>query len=311
MSGSRIPPAWAPALAGVLFLLLALCPRAALAQDKGRFVEIAAIPSANIAPPHIVVWLPPGYDKDKRRYGVVYMQDGQNLFFPERSGFNKVWAADKSVLRLIAKKAIAPVIIIGVDHPGAARYRQYFPQKLYGPASPKLQEQFDRLAKGPITGDAYLKFLATELKPVIDRDYRTRPDAAHTAVIGSSMGGLISCYAFTEYPKIFGRAACVSTHWPLADPADVGPYKPEVAALWRRYLTKNLGSPNGRKLWMDHGTETLDAHYGPWQEAIDADLTRLGWRPHRDFESRSYAGAAHEENAWAARLDDILAWLLG
>lgn len=307
----RHPPAWTPALVGVLLFLSALCPRPALAQDTGRFIEIPAVPSANITSPHVVVWLPPGYDTDKRRYGVVYMHDGQNLFFPERSGFNKVWAADKAVLRLIAQRRIAPVIIVGVDHPGAARYRQYFPQKLYAAASPKLQAQFDRLAKGPVTGDAYLTFLTAELKPMIDHDYRTRPDPAHTAVIGSSMGGLISCHAFIEYPKVFGRAGCVSTHWPLADPGDVGPYQPEVAALWWRYLTGNLGSPHGRKLWMDHGTETLDASYGPWQDAIDADLTRLGWRRHRDFESRTYVGAAHEENAWAARLDDILAWLLG
>ena len=294
----------------LLILLLAILPVTARAQDTGRFVEIAAVPSANIAPPHVVVWLPPGYDAGKARYGVVYMHDGQNVFFPERSGFNKVWAADKSVLRLVAEKRIAPVIVVAVDHPGAARYRQYFPQALYGVASSALRARFDRLAKGPITGDAYLHFLTDDLKPLIDREYRTRPDPRHTTIVGSSMGGLISCYAFVERPKVFGRAACVSTHWPLADPSEVEPFEPELAGLWKRYLTARLGKPGGRRLWMDHGTATLDAVYAPWQAAIDADLTALGWRRGSDFASRTYQGAAHEENAWAARMDDMLGWLL-
>lgn len=292
----------------LLALVLGLCAPA-FAQDSGRFVEIAAAPTTQIAPPHVTVWLPPGYDAGRRRYGVVYMQDGQNVFFPARSGFNKVWAADKAVLRLVAARRIAPVIIVAVDHPGAARYRQYFPQRLYEMADPAVRRALDAQVKGPITGDAYLDFLTRDLKPLIDRTYRTRADPADTAVIGSSMGGLISCYAFVERPRVFGRAACVSTHWLLAMPDELPPGA-DVLGLWKQYLAAHLGRPAGRRLWMDHGTETLDANYGPWQDAIDADLVALGWRKGRDFESRTYPGAAHEENAWAARLPDMLAWLL-
>ena len=282
----------------------------ATAQHTGRFVDIPAVATTAIVSLRVTVWLPPGYDAGKHRYGVVYMNDGQNVFFPERSGYDKVWAADKAVLGLIARHRIAPVIIVAVDHPGDARYSQYFPQALYAMALPALRAQFDRLAKGPITGDAYLRFLTDDLKPMVDRRFRTLGDAAHTAIVGSSMGGLISCYAFVERPDVFGRAACVSTHWPLADPADVGPFSADVASLWKRYLTQRLGKPAGRRLWMDHGTETLDAAYAPWQAAINADLVALGWRRGRDFASREYKGAAHEENAWAARLPDMLAWLL-
>jgi pimeloyl-ACP methyl ester carboxylesterase len=280
------------------------------AEDTGRFVEIAAVPSANIAPPHVVVWLPPGYDAGKHRYPVVYMHDGQNLFFRERSNFDKVWAADKSALRLIAAKKVAPFIIVGIDQPGSARYRQYFPQALHADAPPQIRSEIERLAAGPLYGDAYLKFLVSDLKPMIDRDYRTLVDPTHTAVIGSSMGGLISCYAITQYPRIFGKAGCVSTHWPLGDPSNVGPYSKDVSALWSRYLSANLGRPNGRRIWMDHGDQTLDAAYAPYQQTIDADFVGAGWRKDRDFASRAYPGAAHEENAWAARLDDIFAWLL-
>ena len=296
-------------LRALLAVLLALLGAgvAHAAEDRGRFVEIAAVPSTEIAPSHVVVWLPPGYDRGRKRYGVVYLNDGQNLFFPERSGFNKVWAADKAVLALIAAKRIDPVILVGIDHPGKDRYRQYFPQAIDAAASTEVRAVFEN--EGPVYGDAYLKFLVTELKPLIDRTYRTRRDARHTAIAGSSMGGLISCYAIAEYPAVFGRAACVSTHWLLAMP-DKLPPGADVLGLWHDYFTRKLGRPRGRRVWMDHGTETLDALYDPWQRAIDADFIELGWRRDRDFASRVYPGAAHEENAWATRLPEVFAWLL-
>ena len=202
------------------------------AQPAGRFVEIAAAPSAGITPPHVVVWLPPGYDTSRRRYPVAYMHDGQNLFFAERSNFNKVWAADRSALRLIAARRVRPFIIVGIDQPGEARFRQYLPQALAAAASPGLRAVLMRTAAGPLLGDAYLRFLVDELKPMIDRQYRTLPGPADTAIIGSSMGGLISCHAFLQAPQVFGRAGCVSTHWPLANPAETAPYSTEIVALW-------------------------------------------------------------------------------
>lgn len=290
-------------------LLLALLSwlLVAAAPDEGRFVEFDA-PSSNVAPTHITVWLPPGYDAGKRRYPVVYMHDGQNLFFRKRSNFDKVWAADKSALRLIAAKKVAPFIIVGIDQPGVARYRQYFPQRLRADAPPAVGKAIDRAAGGPLTGDGYLRFLTEELKPRVDREYRTLPDPRHTAVVGSSMGGLISCYAIIERPDIFGGGGCVSTHWPLAEPKEFG--VEEVSALWSRYLDAKLGKPAGRRIWMDHGDKTLDAFYPPYQARITADFKRLGWREGRDFVARAYPGAEHEENAWAARMDDIFGWLM-
>jgi predicted alpha/beta superfamily hydrolase len=291
----------------LLLWLAAASP--ALAQDRGRFVEHAAVPSRNISPPHVVVWLPPGYDRARQRYPVVYMHDGQNLFFPERSGYNKVWAADRSALRLIAASKVAPFIIVGIDHPGKERYQQYFPVKVAGPELRKGIEGF----AGPLTGDAYVRFLADELKPFIDRTYRTRPEPRYTAAAGSSMGALISLYALAERPDAFGKAAAVSTHFALIGPEEIA-RAPEIDATikasWRTYLDKQLGTPRGRKLWMDHGTLMLDEHYAPYQQVIDAEVKRLGWRSGKDVESRVYQGAGHEENAWATRLDDIFAWLL-
>jgi hypothetical protein len=80
--------------------------------------------------------------------------------------------------------------------------------------------------------------------------------------------------------------------------------------LWDQWFAKYLGKPDGRRLWMDHGTETLDAFYAPYQQVVDARLATNGWRRGTDWESRIYPGTAHEENAWAARLPEIFQWLL-
>lgn len=288
-----------------------LLPRRAWSRDGGRFVDLGAVPSAYIAPIKVVVWLPPGYDTAKKRYGVVYMHDGQNLFDPKRSGFNKVWAADKSALRLIAAGKAPPFIIVGIDHPGEDRGRQYFPQAIADLVSPMVQAKLKSQGNGkPIISDEYLKFLVTELKPQIDRDYRTRRGRKHAAIAGSSMGGLISLYAITRHPSIYGSAGAVSTHLPLGNPDWSDEERRDILAAWRTYVRRELGRPRGRRIWFDHGTETLDAFYRPYQENLDAALVANGWRKGRDFSSRVYEGTPHEENAWAARMDDVFGWLV-
>lgn len=290
---------------------LSLLPRTAWAQDGGRFVDLGAVRSQYIAPTKITVWLPPGYDAGKQRYGVVYMHDGQNLFDPKRSNFNKVWAADKSALRLISAGKTKPFIIVGIDQPGEDRGRQYFPQAMADLLSPAIRTKLTSQGNGkPIISDEYLKFIVNELKPQIDQTYRTSPDRKHTGVAGSSMGGLISLYAITKYPEIFGAAGAVSTHLPLGNPNWSDSERSDIFAAWRSYVRQELGKPRGRRIWFDHGTETLDAFYRPYQENLDAALVANGWREGRDFSSRVYEGTPHEENAWAARMDDMFGWML-
>nr|WP_314446715.1 alpha/beta hydrolase-fold protein [uncultured Sphingomonas sp.] len=292
-----------------LLCFAALFLAAAPATAQGRFVEFDQ--PADIGQVHVTVWLPPGYDKEpRRRYPVLYMHDGQNVFFPKRSNFNKVWAADKAALQLIGARRVAPFMIVAIDHPGAPRFLRYFPTKV---ANPEFAKGIEGFAKGKLAGDDYLTFLAGTLKPRIDRDYRTRPQPRFTAVAGSSMGGLISLYALAERRDVFGKAAAVSTHSPLVDPGLLTqqPQMGEmVKADWRRYLSTRLGAPQGRKLWMDHGTETLDASYAPYQAVLDQGIAAAGWKRGKHVESRVYHGTAHEENAWAARLPEVLGWLL-
>ncbi|WP_448503031.1 alpha/beta hydrolase [Sphingomonas sp.] len=258
----------------------------------------------------VTVWTPPGYRADRPR-PVLYMHDGQNLFDPAVSGYGKVWHVDRAVERL-ALGDDAP-IVVGVWNPGEARFRTYLPHVAIERLPRAVTDAAaPRIGAGPVVSDAYLAFLAGPLKAAIDRDYATRPGRDDTTIMGSSMGGLISLYAFVRHPETYGSAGCVSTHWPVFIPEGDGvavPFAAEVTAMWTNWLRAELGPPDGRRLWFDHGTATLDALYAPYQAAVDALLPMLGWRRGEDFESRVYEGAPHEENAWAARVQEPLEWL--
>ncbi len=290
---------------------LAFGPSALLASENaGRFLEYRDIRAAGLPNQRLTIWLPPGYDDGTQNYRVLYMHDAQNLFDPALSNFNKVWAADKAMMRHAAEAGEDPWIIVGIWSPGADRYRQYLPLPAYEQGDAALRAAMDDYAKGPIVSRLYLEWITASLKPWLDSALRTRPEADDTAIIGSSMGGLISLYAFLEHPEVFGRAGCVSTHWPAIAPQSVDATDPALVEIWRGMLREKLGEPQGRKLWFDHGTATLDAYYPPYQAAIDAHISKTNWVRGRDWESREYDGAEHEENAWAARLPDVLNWLL-
>lgn len=298
-------------LSGLLALLGALLAAPALAREQtGRFLDYEKVAAAGLPDQRLTIWLPPGYDKGQQRYPVLYMHDGHNLFDPARSNFNKVWAADKAMLTAVKTGKVEPHIIVGVWAPGKDRYRQYLPQTIYQAASGTPRAAMDAMIEGPVMSDAYLAWLAGPLKQWVDASFRTRPGRDDTAIMGSSMGGLMSCYAFLERPETYGRAGCVSSHWPAADPRKVGDANPELIALWDGWFAARLGQPNGRRVWLDHGTATLDAFYAPYQQKIDARFAASGWQRGRDWESKVYAGAEHEENAWARRLPEVFGWLL-
>lgn len=293
----------------VLVALLALVSAPARAEDGGRLIEYERVEAAGLPPQRLTIWLPPGYDSLDKRYPVLYMHDGHNLFELKNSNFNKIWAADKAMLKVAAEQGIEPRIIVGVWAPGKDRFRQYLPRPAYDAAPPALKAKMDEMAGGPVISDAYLAWLAGPLKTWVDASFRTRPGRADTAIAGSSMGGLMSCYAMAARPDVYGQAACVSSHWPAIGPDTVKGFNPETLAVWTGFFDKTLGAPAGRRIWMDHGTGTLDAFYAPYQEPIDAEFAKLGWQRGSDFESKVYPGAEHEENAWAVRLPEIFAWL--
>lgn len=299
-------------LGGTAMTICASNPAILSASDsRARFLDYPALPAQGLPTQRLTIWLPPGYDDTATRYRVLYMHDAQNLFDPALSNFNKVWAADAAMLSHADQSGEDSWIIVGIWSPGADSYRQYLPLPAYQQAGETLRDAMDDYAQGAVVSHHYLKWIANTLKPWFDGAFRTRPEPDNTAIIGSNMGGLISLYAFLEHPETFGRAGCVSTHWPAIAPQNVDSTNPELIAIWRAMLQEKLSEPRGRKLWFDHGTATLDAFYPPYQAAIDEHMAGTTWRRGRDWESRIYDGAEHEENAWAARLPDVLDWLLG
>lgn len=295
-------------LAGMGMLLLAMTTHPAAAQDQGRIIEYSEIAAAGLPPQRLSIWLPPGYDGSNRSYPVVYMHDGHNLFDRRNSNFDKIWAADKAMLAVMGK-GIEPRIIVGIWAPGEDRFRQYLPKPAYDAAPPELRAKMDVMAKGPVTSSRYLAWIGDVLKPWVDRSFRTRPAKINTAIIGSSMGGLMSCYAIAARPEVFGRAACLSSHWPAAIPDAVAGYDAQAAKVWRDYFSSTLGKPDARRVWMDHGDAALDQFYAPYQKEVDQAFASAGWQEGADFESRFYPGASHDEDAWAARLPEVLEWL--
>lgn len=264
----------------------------------GRLERYAAVPSAHVAARNVDVWLPPSYGTDPRqRYPVVYMHDGQNLFDPSTSYGNVDWAVDEVMTRLIEQGQVHEAIIVGVWNTPQRR-EEYMPQRaVQGVKSLKMPGPDVKAAD--IISDRYLAFLVTELKPFIDATYRTLPDRANTSVMGSSMGGLISQYAMSKYPDVFGGAGCVSTHWPAGD----GIALDDFAA--------HLPDPATHKYWFDYGTATLDASYEPYQRRADEILRQAGYVEGQNWITRKFEGAEHSEKAWRLRVDQPLVFLLG
>jgi enterochelin esterase-like enzyme len=309
----------------MLPLLLLLAPQAAAAQlgppvsvADGRVVTVPDFPSKHIDPLTIWVWLPAEYDRDATRsFPVIYMHDGQNLFDKARAGYGQEWQMDEAISRMSAMGQFRPHIVVGIASP-KARYATLFPEKILVHLPPAFQERVRGINLGPekgapkLMGDAYLKFLTGELKQWVDGRFRTFGDRANTSVMGSSMGGLMSLYAMGEYPDVFGQAAAVSMHLPLADPnipeADRAAAAQAVADAFAKWLGAAKLDPKIHRLYRDHGTATLDEFYPPYAAAFDSMMAARGWR-WPNYEARSFTGTAHNETAWAERVDIPLLFL--
>lgn len=294
-------------------------------RDGGRFVDYDNFSSEFVSARRVRVWLPPEYDASREPFAVLYMQDGQNLFDPPSPMARGAWEVDRHLLALRHANAVRPTIVVAVWNAGVNRAREY------GPQAPieSLPAELRRIvppnggaADSAPLADAYVRFLATELKPFIDAHYKTRPGRDDTFVMGSSMGGLISLYALSSFPEVFGAAGCLSTHWVIttnyaafpaqfAPAASGDPRVEQMAAAYRDWLRGHLPAAGKHRLYFDHGTQGLDRLYGPLQQKVDVLLAAKGYRPGIDWMTRVFAGAPHDESAWRERLAIPLTFLLG
>jgi predicted alpha/beta superfamily hydrolase len=225
----------------------------------------------------ILVHLPDDYDATHRHYPVIYMHDGQNLFDPHTS-YAGEWGVDDALASLGGDGVAA--IVVGIPHMGDRRIREYSP--------------FTDPKHGGGDGGAYLDFIATTLKPLIDREFRTLPDRRHTGIIGSSMGGLISLYAFFQWSQVFGFVGVMSPSLWFARGAIFGYLEAAPYIPGRIHL--DVGTREGA-LMVQHAQLLRDL------------LQRKG---HRLDHSLRYVeeDAEHHESAWGRRLPAALRFLL-
>jgi enterochelin esterase-like enzyme len=266
-------------------------------HSPGSLERHAEFPSQHVPARNVDVWLPPDYPAPGVRYPVIYMHDGQNLFQPETAYGGVDWGVDEALAALIEAGKVPPAILVSPWNT-AHRWQEYMPHGPYeASAAIRLGWRLHRRG-GPPCSDTYLAFLVEELKPFIDAAYPTRPEAAHTFLMGSSMGGLISLYGLERHPEVFGGVGCLSTHWPAGN-------RPLVD-----WLGTHLPPPGSHRLYFDFGTTTLDRAYEPFQKRMDGHLRRAGYTPERDWQTRKFPGAAHNEAAWRSRVHLPLEFLL-
>lgn len=302
------------AVAAILLCLVQGVASQTPSVSSGRLVRHADFPSVWVPARNVDVWLPEGYST-RKRYAVLYMHDGQMLFDGTATWNRQEWGVDEVMGGLLREKRIRDCIVVGVWNTGPRRHLEYFPQAAFESLTEKEKEDIFAAgrAKGqsvfsenPIASDDYLRFLTQELKPFIDSAYSTRKGRKHTFVSGSSMGGLVSLYAVCEYPKVFGGAACLSTHWPGIFPMEGNP----VPASFFRYMERRLPAPGSHRIYFDHGTATLDSLYPPLQAQADAVMARKGFTS-RNWMTRVWPGQDHSEASWRSRLSVPVVFLLG
>jgi pimeloyl-ACP methyl ester carboxylesterase len=310
-----------PAIASAALALLATTPSPAWAGDAngpvhvsaGTIVDLGVLQSKYADPRRVVVWLPSGYKAHGPKYAVLYMHDGQNLFDKGTAGYGMEWEVDEHLDKLIRDKKVRPTIVVGIWNT-PKRLQEYVPSKAFNGLPAAYQKKVRALYGGDPLSDGYLKFLVRELKPMIDKRFNVKTDRANTAIMGSSMGALISLYAIDEYPNVFGAGGMMSTHWPLVINPDNTPVSDEdyevVSSAFERYLAPALPSPATHKLYFDHGSETLDAVYARYQQRVDAVVARRGYKQGVNWLTRSFPGQKHNEISWASRVDVPLQFLL-
>jgi predicted alpha/beta superfamily hydrolase len=236
----------------------------------------------------VLVYLPPGYSRFSRtRYSVLYLHDGQNVFDAATAFAGVEWGFDETAERLIRGKVIEPLIIVAVANMGEERIHEYAPTPGVIDAKARRKKRSRGLAR------VYGEFLIEELKPYIDRRYRTKREGEFTGVGGSSLGGLATLAMGILFPWAFTRLIVMSPSiwW-------------DDFAICR--LVDSIEQKPPLKIWLDTGTVEPG-----WEHARELRnrLVRKGWRADVDLKYLEVEGADHSEAAWAGRVEPALRFL--
>jgi len=223
------------------------------------------------------VYLPPSYESTSKRYPVLYMHDGQNLF-DDATSFIGEWGVDE-MMNELARTRQLEAIVVGIDHGDEKRMTELNPW------------DNDKVGKGE--GRDYLRFVVGIVKPYVDAHYRTLPDRAHTAMLGSSLGGLISHFAMYEYGDVFSRIGIFSPAYWIA---------PEV-----REFTRAHALAPGARVWFYAGSME-DSEMVANMDAI-VEIMRAQRASAPALRVEVTPGAVHNEQAWRAEFPHAVEWL--
>jgi len=275
----------------------------------GKLIRVASFPSENITPRPVDVWLPENYSSAKK-YAVLYMHDGQNLFDATTTWNQQEWMIDENATKLMNEGTVKDFIVVGIHNIPKIRWQDLYPEKAMDFLSKEDKEAIYKEAEKSnfstnLKGDEYLSFIVNELKPYIDATYSVHTNKENTFVAGSSMGGLMSMYAVAEYPTVFAGAACFSTHWVGGSPKENN----KLPAAIFNYLEENLPDAKTHKIYFDYGNKTLDAFYPQYAPRVDS-IFKSGGFDDTNFKNLYFEGTDHSEKSWQKRLELPLTFLL-
>ena len=225
----------------------------------------------------IWVYLPPNYEKSSKKFPVIYMHDAQNLF-DNATSYAGEWSIDETLNDLF-KKTGKGFIVVGIENSGAKRIDEYTPFK---------NEKY-----GGGKGSIYIDFLVNELKPFIDKTYRTKSNAKNTALIGSSLGGLISFYGGLKYPSVFGKIGALSTSFWFSD---------EIY----EFATKN-GNQKNLKIYLLVGGKEGEMMV-PDTEKMVKTLSEIGF-PSKKIKTKIVPEGKHNEAFWKSEFLETINFL--
>jgi predicted alpha/beta superfamily hydrolase len=276
--------------------------------NYGTAIHLKNFISAYVPARNIDILLPPNYYTSEDRYPVIYMNDGQMLFDSTNTWNHQEWEVDETLQRLTDSSLISHCIIVAIHSISRLRYAELYPTATRKYLSDATNKKLQSKMNDTTDANKYLTFLTKELKLYIDNNYRTMTAPKHTAIAGSSMGGLISWYAVCEYPMVFGKGICISTHWPGGNPREK-----ETSQLFNsfyKYLNNQLPEPYQAKFYFTHGGKTLDSFYTEYQKKVNTIFKQKKFQK-KEFQFNYVDEAAHDEKSWAQQFDDALIFMFG
>ncbi|MFA5965589.1 MAG: alpha/beta hydrolase-fold protein [Sphingomonas sp.] len=296
------------AAAGVAALVPPSLARAAVPTPAlGRLVTLP-VRSALVAARPVFVWLPDGYGRDPRGYPVLYMHDGEALFADAPAGAVTPPGIDEHVDGLAFAGTIRMPIIVAIGGT-PQRARELLPAAPVALMPADARGALERRIGGTALSDNYLRFITTELKPLIDRHFHTLRGPADTAILGSGLAGLASLYALMQYPRIFGSAGCLSDRAPLFDLAP-GEHGAAGEQATRRYLQQALPHAGGHRLYVDFGDIAHDQAGRTLHDVMPDAARAKGYSEGFDLVCAARKGEIDNERRRIDRIDAALTLLL-